>query len=406
MIRGRGAAGVLLLVGAISATAVPGVAVGQDRTSEAVAAVTPVAWEDPPPDWPSPGAVTATAYVLMDADTGQVLAQRQPDLRLVVASTVKVLTVLTALDHVTVDTVVTVGEEVLVGGAGVGLDPGEQWRVDDLLEAIVARSGNDAARALAVHVGGSIDGFVQLMRAKADELGLRAPVIEDPSGLDDSNRLSARDLAVVTRAALAEPRFREVSMRPAVELPELGPVETRNLLLERYAGATGVKTGYTDLAGWCLVGSAEREGRELIAVILDARTDEDRFADAERLLDFGFVDHVVTRAPVALRLRHAGGWTEQQLPIPHVWFPSTPAGRVDLLVPIAATDLAVVSATWQSQTLAQWSARSDGAPPDSDPRGDGGTGPELGAGLADGLYRAMRSAHRAKLWTADAPEGG
>lgn len=406
MIRGRGAVGVLLLAGVLSATAVPGIAVGQGGAGTEVAAPTRVAWEDPPPNWPSPGPVTATAYLLMDADTGQVLAQREPDLRLVVASTVKVLTVLTALDHVTTDTVVTVGEEVLVGGAGVGLDPGDQWRVDDLLEAIVARSGNDAARALAVHVGGSIDGFVQLMRAKADELGLRTAVIDDPSGLDDSNRLSARDLAVITRAALADPRFRAVSVRPAVELPEVGPVETRNLLLDRYAGATGVKTGYTDLAGWCLVGSAEREGRELIAVVLDARTDEDRFADAERLLDFGFLDHVVADAPGVLRLRRAGGWVDQQLPIPHVWFPTTPVGRVDLLVPITVEEPAVVSATWQSQTLAQWSALGDDAAPVVGPSTGGGAGSEVGAVLADGLYRAMRSAHRAELWTADASEGG
>jgi D-alanyl-D-alanine carboxypeptidase len=394
------AAGLLLLVGATMAPAVPAVPTLPAVSSTQAAPASDIAWEELPPTWPSPGPVTATAYVLMDADTGQILAQREPDLRLVVASTVKVLTVLTALDHVTPDTVVTVGEEVLVGGAGVGLDPGEQWRVDDLLEAIVARSGNDAARALAVHVGGSIEGFVRLMRAKADELGLRAPVIEDPSGLDDLNRLSARDLAVVTRAALADDRFRDVAVRPAVDLPELGSVETRNLLLDRYAGATGVKTGYTDLAGWCLIGSAEREGRELIAVVLDARTDEDRFADAERLLDFGFVDHVAADAPPALRTRLAGGWVDQQLPVPHVWFPGAQAGQVDVLVPVEATEPAIVSATWQTRTLAQWTAVAPGAPP------SGGADSELGASLADALYRAMRSAHRAELWTADASEGG
>lgn len=397
MIRGPWAAGVLLLAGVAPAPVPPVLAAA---TSAPVASVTDVVWEELPPAWPSPGPVTSTAYVLMDADTGQILAQRQPDLRLVVASTVKVLTVLTALDHVTLDSVVTVGDEVLVGGAGVGLDPGEQWRADDLLEAIVARSGNDAARALAVHVGGSIDGFVRLMRAKADELGLRAPVIEDPSGLDDSNRLSARDLAVITKAALADPRFREVSMRPAVDLPDLGSVETRNLLLERYAGATGVKTGYTDLAGWCLVGSAERDGHELIAIVLDARTDEDRFADAERLLDFGFLDHVPSAAPQALRLRRAGAWVEQGLSVPHVWFPGTRSGRVDVLVPIDATEPTVVSATWETRPLAQWDAAVDSGAPREDP------GSELGADLGDALYRAMRSAHRDGLWAADTSEGG
>lgn len=391
--------GAVLAVALALSLAMP-TAQAQVQAEARTAADAAVHWEELPRTWGTPGPVTATAYVLMDAETGQILAERQPDLRLVVASTVKVLTVLTALDHVAPDTLITVGAEVQVGGAGVGLDPGEQWLVEDLLEAVVARSGNDAARALAVHVGGSIDGFVRMMRAKADALGLRAPVIEDPSGLDDSNRLSARDLAVITRAALGDDRFRRISQAPLVDLPSLGSVETRNLLLARYAGATGVKTGYTDLAGWCLIGSAQRDGRELIAVILDARTDEDRFTDAERLLDFGFLDHVPAAGPVELRLRTAGGFVDHVLPVPRVWFPAEEPGTIEVAVPIDPTDPSTVTATWQGHPVGQWGA--DVIPPETPiPAGTG----SLGATLTDAMYRSMRAAHRAGLWSAGAPAG-
>lgn len=383
------------LVGVVAAVVGPAAPTGPASAQQG--GVVSVPWDALPRGWPAPGSVTASAFVLLDADTGQVLAERDADEPLLVASTVKILTVLTALDHVADDTVVTVGGEVQIGGAGVGLDPGEQWRIDDLLEAVIVRSGNDAARALAVHVGGSIPTFVEMMRAKAEELGIAGAVINEPTGLDDNNRLSARDLAVVTRAAMQDGRFRDVAGRRTVDLPDLGTVATRNLLLDRYPDAIGVKTGYTDLAGWCLVAAAARDGREFVAVVLGARTDEDRFADAETLLDFGFSDHVAAQLPASLRLRRAGGWVQHELPVGHVWMPAVEPGEVVVQVPREVTEPVKAAATWRGLPVGTWDAQvlpTDVAADDA-----------LGAILADAMYRSMRSAHRAGLWGADPQQG-
>lgn len=260
-----------------------------------------------PAGWPQPPEVSAEAWVLADVATGQILAEHQGDERRPVASTVKVLTALTVLDRAEVDDTVVVGEEVEVGGASVGLSPGDEWTVEELLDGLLIRSGNDAAEALAVHVAGDMEAFVEQMAADAAALGLEEVVITEASGLDDGNELSARDLAVLARVALQDPDLRELLARETTELPGRGTVVTRNELLGDYPGATGVKTGFTDAAGYALVGSAERNGVELVAVVLGSDEDPARFVDATRLLDHGFETYEPVTLEAAWELPVAGG---------------------------------------------------------------------------------------------------
>lgn len=260
-----------------------------------------------PAGWPQPPEVSAEAWVLADVATGQILAEHRGDERRPVASTVKVLTALTVLDRTEVDDTVVVGEEVEVGGASVGLSPGDEWTVEELLDGLLIRSGNDAAEALAVHVAGDMEAFVEQMAADAAALGLEGVVITEASGLDDGNELSARDLAVLARVALQDPDLRELLARETTELPGRGTVVTRNELLGDYPGATGVKTGFTDAAGYALVGSAERNGVELVAVVLGSDEDPARFVDATRLLDHGFETYEPVTLEAAWELPVAGG---------------------------------------------------------------------------------------------------
>ena len=288
-----------------------------------------IRWEAPPPDWPTPPPASAQSYVLEDATTGQVLAERDADDPRVVASTVKLLTVLTALQTLSPDQEVVVDPAAAIGGAGTSVDPGETWRVADLLDAVLVRSGNDAATALAAAAAdGDIDAFVQQMQATADDLGLDGAVIADPTGLDDTNRLSAQHLATLARVALADERIRASAGQDVVDLPDIGAQENRNLLIGTFPGATGLKTGFTDLAGYCLVASARRDGRELVAVVLGAREDPARFEEAGALLEHGFERFDSLDLP-ALAVRHPGGWTDL-LPASRLWVPTTATPAVAL----------------------------------------------------------------------------
>jgi D-alanyl-D-alanine carboxypeptidase (penicillin-binding protein 5/6) len=175
------------------------------------------------------------------------------------------------------------------------------------------RSGNDAAVAVAEHVAGSEAAFVDRMNDAADDLGLEDTDFINASGLTNSpaHHASPRDLAVLAAAAMDDPRFAEIVGVRRADLPGLGTLETRNLLLNRYDGATGVKTGYMSAAGLCLVASATRDGRDLYAVVLDS---DDTFADTAELLDQGFDGFTVVSASSAVPAvyRTADGVVELQ----------------------------------------------------------------------------------------------
>ena len=348
------------------------------------APVDAVDWDGvPADDWPTPPPASARAYVLVDALTGQVLAERDAAEARVVASTVKLLAVLTALETLSVDDEVVVGPAAAIGGAGSSVDPGETWRVGDLLDAVLVRSGNDAALALAEAAAGSADAFVEQMRATAEDIGLQDSTIVEVTGLDDANRLSARDLATVARVALADERIRASAGRPTVDLPDSDVQENRNRLVGTFPGATGLKTGYTDLAGYCLVASARRDGRELVAVVLGAREDPARFDEAAALLAHGF-DRFASRELAPLRARHAAGW-EDLLPASRLWVPTDEEPVVDLASDGADLTLRVGTA---ERTLG--TARA--TPAAGRPTGT------VGQALANAAYVAMRQAHARSAW--------
>ena len=347
------------------------------------------ALEGPPPATEVPVEVEASAWVLVEGASGQVLAGHAGDERRPVASTIKVLAALTVLDRAALDDEVEVGDEVVgVGGASVGLTPGDVWTVEELLDALLARSGNDAAEALAAHVAGSTPAFVRLMAEDARRLGLEGVTLTSPSGLDDGNLLSARDLATIARAALAHDALRPLLARAVVELPGLGAVESRNELLFTHPEATGVKTGYTDAAGSSLVASAERGGRELVVVLLDAGEDPARFEAAAGLLDHGFERFAVRTVRGRMTLAVGGGGVHLEAgPAPI----TTPAGAPPRLVfevpvrpPSSPTQIPVVVG---DVTVGHLTADPVGAR-----RPRVATTVDIGRAAADGVYAALRAA--------------
>jgi D-alanyl-D-alanine carboxypeptidase len=345
--------------------------------------------DDAPPGWPDPGNLAFAAYVLADGATGQVLAEQLAHTPRSVASTIKVLTALTVVERTDLDDEVTVGDEVLdVGGAAVGLEPGDTWTVEELLDALIARSGNEAAEALAVHVGGSFDGFLELMREDAAALGLGEPPLVSPSGLDDDNQLSAMDLLTIGRTALADDELRPILARETVDLPSVGPIESRNEFLLTEPDATGVKTGYTIAAGYSLIASAERDGRELVAVVLGAGEDPARFEAAGTLLDLGFEDFEPQTLTTEVTYGVAGGRVTLTVAPVEVTTPtgSTPAVTHPLLRP-PEDDLAL------DVTVDEVVVGSVDAQLDRDVVGEDAEGPAaLGRAAADGVYAALRAA--------------
>jgi D-alanyl-D-alanine carboxypeptidase (penicillin-binding protein 5/6) len=239
-------------------------------------------------------AVQAASAVLMDADTRVVLLDKAMHERRPVASTTKVMTALLALEHGKLSDRVTVSPSVLSleRGSNVGLQPGDVVTMDDLLKSVLLASGNDAAVAVAEHIGGSVQGFADMMNARAAKLGAADTHFVNPHGLYDPNHYSsAYDLGLITAAAFAHPRFAELVASKVVEVslssaPE-GVVQliNHNRLLWRADFVDGVKTGFVKESGHCLIASGSKNGWRLIAVVLDS---PDMYADAKALLDYGF----------------------------------------------------------------------------------------------------------------------
>jgi serine-type D-Ala-D-Ala carboxypeptidase (penicillin-binding protein 5/6) len=238
--------------------------------------------------------VTATAAVLMDSRSGEVLYDRSAHLEWPPASTTKIMTALVAIESAPLDTPILITPRVARFriGSVVGLPAGRRVPLHDLLYGLMLQSGNDAAMAIAEGIGGTVDAFVARMNEAARRLGATDTHFSSPHGLYAPDHYStAYDLAVVTRAAMENPAFREiVRTRSWTWVLPTGArrfLWNHNRLLARYQGADGVKTGYIHQAGQTLVASAARDGWRLIAVLLHAR---DMYGDASRLLSYGF-DH-------------------------------------------------------------------------------------------------------------------
>lgn len=250
----------------------------------------PQSLETPPPSG-APPRVDAASAILLDLDTGRVLFERAPDRRRPVASTTKVMTALLVLESADPDGVIEVdGTATAQAGSILGLQPGEGIQVRDLLFALMLQSANDAAVALAEHVAGSVEAFVRAMNARARELGARRTRFASPNGLNDLGVSTARDLATITIEAFRHPLFARIARTRLRSIPApVGPprrIQSRNALLWLYPGATGVKTGWTSAAGFCLVASAERDGLRLLSVVLGSP--DEAFTDSAILLDHGF----------------------------------------------------------------------------------------------------------------------
>jgi D-alanyl-D-alanine carboxypeptidase (penicillin-binding protein 5/6) len=251
----------------------------------------------PPPPPPK-------AWVLVDADTGAVVAGSREREPMLVASVFKVFTALVVVENLPADADVPVSARAAgMPARKMQLQKGEVWRASDLLHALLLASANDAAVALAERVAESLEGFGGMLDRTAERLGLAdGPVLRDPAGLDDEfsvgggNLISARDLAIATRAFLAYDELTAI-----VALPEYrftgGDAEphrllNHNRLLKLYPGAIGVKTGYTKRAGHSLIAAARREGRTMVAVVLGAA---DPYRSAMQLLDTGFATPVAAQ---------------------------------------------------------------------------------------------------------------
>ena len=237
-------------------------------------------------------AVSAACAILLDADSGRVIGEKNADQRHAMASTTKIMTALVALREAELDRVVEISPAAVgIEGSSVYLYAGERLTMEDLLYAMLLESANDAAAAIAVAVSGSIEAFAGAMNETADALGLGETHFTNPHGLWDADHYTtARELGLITMHALRLPAFRQIvsTYKHTIPLNETEGVRlllNHNKMLKLYDGAIGVKTGFTKKSGRCLVSAAERDGVRLIAVTLDAPDD---WRDHTAMLDYGF----------------------------------------------------------------------------------------------------------------------
>ncbi len=235
--------------------------------------------------------ISAQSAVVMDADSGRVLYEKDADRQSLIASTTKIMTALVVCQECNVlDRVQIMPEAVGIEGSSMYLKAGEVLTVQELLYGLMLHSGNDAAVALAIYCGGTVEGFVQLMNDYARRMDLCNTNFENPNGLDSPHHYStARDLAVLASEAMKNPIFTKTVSTKSVKVTERH-LTNHNKLLWRYPGADGVKTGFTKAAGRILVSSATREGRRLVAVTINAPND---WQDHKTLLDLGFEQYAL-----------------------------------------------------------------------------------------------------------------
>lgn len=233
------------------------------------------------------GAKTANAEaqseIAMELSTGTVLDEVNADLKLPMASTTKIMTAVIIIEECDTGEVITVPDEAVgVEGSSIYLKKGEEISVKDLLYGLMLRSGNDAAAALAIHHSGSIQKFAQRMNERAKEIGAENTNFVNPSGLpDDNHYTTARDLCKIACYAMKNPAFKEIVGSKSYN-GEFRSFTNKNKMLFNYDGANGVKTGYTQNAGRCLVSSAERDGMEVVCVVLNC---PDMYDRSQKILD-------------------------------------------------------------------------------------------------------------------------
>ncbi len=242
--------------------------------------------------------INAKSVILMEPHTKKILYENNCDEKLAPASITKIMSLLLIMEAIdegklTLETLVTTSEHAAsMGGSQIWLEPGETMSVHDLLKASVIASANDATTALAEAVAGSEEGFVALMNERAASLGMSNTHFKNCSGLDAENHLTtAHDVAIMSSELIKHDLIKEYSTVWMDSLRDgKSELVNTNKLVRFYEGATGLKTGTTSTAGHCLAATAERDGLELVAVVMGAPTTNDRFNGARKLLDFGFAN--------------------------------------------------------------------------------------------------------------------
>lgn len=229
------------------------------------------------------------------------LYEKGATIRRSIASTTKIMTALLVLSSAGMRDEVTVSSLAAAqGGASLGLESGERIRVRDLMHALLLQSSNDAAVALAEHVAGTVEAFVDRMNRRAERMGLRDTRFNSPNGLDDRGYSTALDLAAITARAMRDPAFARIARTKFYSMPSpdggTRRLQNRNALLWLYPGALGVKSGFTSAAGSCLVAAAERNELRLASVVLGAPAEA--FSDAATLLDWGFTTFELRRVVI------------------------------------------------------------------------------------------------------------
>lgn len=234
--------------------------------------------------------VGASGAILLDVQTARVLADRNAHQKLPMASTTKVMTALIALEYGKLDEIVTVPASAYgVEGSSMYLNKGEKVSLEDLLYGLMLVSGNDAAIAIAEHIGGSVENFARMMNERAREIGCVNTNFVTPNGLPDPNHYTtAYDLGLIAATAMRNPEFRTI-VGTTYHQTTTGDVKrtlkNKNKILWQYDGGNGVKTGFTKAAGRCLVFSAQRDGHDIVGVVLNC---PDMWNDAMALLNYGF----------------------------------------------------------------------------------------------------------------------
>ena len=255
------------------------------------------------------GAISAECAILIDGETGRVLYEKQAEEKSLIASTTKIMTALVICEQTNVlDRVKIPKEAVGIEGSSMYLKEGEVLTVQELLYGLMLQSGNDAAVALAIYCGGTVEGFTELMNDKAHRLGMTQSHFANPNGLDSpGNYSTARDMGILTAYAMQNPIFAQTVSTKTITIGERC-LRNHNKLLWQLEGANGVKTGYTKAAGRILISSVTRMGRQLIAVTFNAPDD---WQDHKTLIDDGFsrftVQQLVRQGQTLGQLELAGG---------------------------------------------------------------------------------------------------
>ena len=241
--------------------------------------------------------VNATAAIAIDTVSGRILYEKNAFTKKPMASTTKVMTAIIAIENNDINDIVKISKKAAgTGGSSVKLQEGQEIKLEELLYGLMLASGNDAAVAIAEHTAGSVEDFAKLMNAKAAELGAFNTNFITPHGLDTEGHYStAYDMAIITRYALKNPTIAKLVSTQSKYMTFTDgsgrSLNNTNALLSSYAGANGVKTGYTALAGRCLIGSATKNDWQVISVVFGEPTSASRINDSAKILNYCFENY-------------------------------------------------------------------------------------------------------------------